>query len=212
MPREADVPYFNYRSGGGEEWREHTACGPIGTKHPWTAFGPGSAAAIKLGLEICNGICPVRRQCLAYALTAGIQHGTWGGVPEAKRARMSEQARRKTIATGRMTRYAEPQTHSYREYSMVVVIAKTKFVPHLSPGEVGEVEDPLARAAVRNGYAALVGDVLNFDDWMYHGADLVLGGRTAQGNEKARAANKARAKKPQTDMVESPVSLVEDPA
>jgi WhiB family redox-sensing transcriptional regulator len=206
LPREADVPYFNFRHGGSEEWRAGAACGAIGTKHPWTATGPGSKPALRLGKEICNGICPVQPQCLAYALRAEIHHGTWGGMTESERNRLREAQRHHIITTGRMTRYDVEQLVTIKEYRMVVVIAKTKFVPHLSPGEVGEVEDPLARAAVRNGYAELVGEVQNFDDWMYHGADLIVAGRTATANAESR---KAGGKKPQKDMVASTVSMEE---
>lgn len=203
MPREADVPYFNYRSGGDEGWRAGTACGPIGTKHPWTANGPNSEKPLRLGQQICMEICPVRIHCLAYSLAADIHHGTWGGMREGERRALSATERRRIIAMGRMTPYDEEQfLRTSREYRMVVVIAKTKFVPHLAPGEVGEVEDPLARAAVRNGYADLVGRVQNFDEWMYHGAELVVAGRTAQANDEAAAG---RAKKPQTEMVAQPV-------
>ena len=132
-------------------------CGPVGTKHPWYANGPGSKPAILVGRTICRDLCPVRAQCLAYALTAGIDHGTWGGLTEGERNKMGAHERRVAINNGRMTRYdGGPQ--DLEEYTMVVVIAKAKFVPHLSPGEIGEVEDPLARAAVRNGYATLVGE------------------------------------------------------
>lgn len=209
MPREADVPYFNFRSGGGEEWREGAACGPIGTKHPWTANGPGSSVALRLGEQICNDICPVRIHCLAYALRAEIHHGTWGGMREGERSKLREPERRRIIAMGRMTPYDEDQfLRATREYRMVVVIAKTKFVPHLAPGDVGEVEDPLARAAVRNGYAELVGEVQNFDEWMYHGAELIVAGRTTRANSGAAEV----AKGPATEMVAQPVVAFEESA
>lgn len=211
MPRQADVAYFNYRSGGSEQWRAGTACGPIGTKYPWTASGPGSERALRLGRQICNDICAVRAQCLAYAIEAGISHGTWGGLTEGERRTMSPAARQQAVNIGRMTRYDLPQDHRKVEYTMVVVIAKAKFVPHLAPGEVGEVEDPLARAAVRNGYADLVGNVQNFDDWMYRGAELIVSGRTDDGNSKSKS-RKAGGKKVQTDLVAPPVALSEESA
>lgn len=207
MPREADVPYFNFRDGGSEAWRRAAACAPIGTKFPWTASGPGSQQALRVGKQICDEICPVRADCLAYALRAGVHHGTWGGVGERERRRMRGAARQQALNAGRMTLYDDERL-TVEEYQMVVVIAKTKFVPHLAPGEVGEVEDPLARVAVRNGYAALVGNVKNFDEWMYNGAELVVEGRTTQGN---RGKGRRAAKKPQSDMVASPSSLSEAP-
>lgn len=208
MPREADVPYFNYRHGGSEAWREAAVCGPVGTKYPWYANGPGSKPAILVGRTICRDLCPVRAQCLAYALTAGIDHGTWGGLTEGERNKMGAHERRVAINNGRMTRYdGGPQ--DLEEYTMVVVIAKAKFVPHLSPGEIGEVEDPLARAAVRNGYATLVGKVENYDEWMYQGAELIIAGRTAVAVHAEKQAPKNKAKR---RLVEAPVTMVEETA
>ena len=36
----------------------------------------------------CCTACPVKRECLNYALEHHIAHGTWGGVSERGRARM----------------------------------------------------------------------------------------------------------------------------
>lgn len=63
---------------------------------------------------------------------------------------------------------------------MVTVIAKVRFAPNLGVGEMGDVEDDVARAAIRNGYAELVGSVENYDDWMYQGAELQLARKTAK--------------------------------
>jgi hypothetical protein len=152
-----------------------------------------------VGQQICRDICPVQQECLTYALRADIYHGTWGGMTEAERRALRRSGRHRTIIAGPVTLYDGTRHTEVREYRMVVVIAKAKFVPHLAPGEVGEVEDPLARVAVRNGYAELVGEVQNFDEWMYHGAELIVAGRTARANEAT--PKKSRAKKPQTDMV-----------
>jgi WhiB family redox-sensing transcriptional regulator len=40
---------------------------------------------------IC-ALCAVRSECLAYALSIGEQHGIWGGLTEAERRRLIEQA------------------------------------------------------------------------------------------------------------------------
>ncbi len=194
MPREADVPYFNFRKGHSETWRAATVCGPVGTKHPWTATGPGSRAALNVGRRICNELCPVREQCLAYAISADINFGTWGGLTEAERRKLSELDRRRIVGQARMTLYTDERGDPRKECQMVVVIAKAKFLPTLAVGEVGEVEDTLARAAIRNGYAELVGNPLNFDDWMYHGADLVIEGRTAAAAKKVAQKGKPRSK------------------
>ena len=202
MPREADVPYFNYRKGSGDAWRVAAVCGPVGTKHPWNAIGPGSRAAITVGKTICLDLCPVRAQCLGYAITAEIMHGTWGGMTESERAKMSALQRQRAIDMGRMSLYDARLYAEQEECTMVVVIAKAKFIPTLAVGEIGEVEDTLARAAVRNGYADLVGKAENFDDWMYHGAELKVTGRTLEGESAKKTA-----KKPRRSMVEPSTAL-----
>lgn len=104
---------------------------------------------------------------------------------------------------------------------MVTVIAKVNFAPNLRPGEVGEIDDSLARTAVRNGYAELVGSVENFDDWMYHGAELVVSQKGHKPDAKAKApAKRAPAKRgarkgpdegsPATKGVASTVSLADE--
>lgn len=37
--------------------------------------------------------CPLRAPCLDYALTEGIEHGTWGGMTEAGRVTLARRAR-----------------------------------------------------------------------------------------------------------------------
>lgn len=44
-------------------------------------------------LRICAE-CPVKRQCLEYAMTQAIPDGIWGGIAPAGRARMRLEARR----------------------------------------------------------------------------------------------------------------------
>jgi hypothetical protein len=41
----------------------------------------------ELAVRICAG-CPVRPECLAYALAAGERDGVWGGLTPAERARL----------------------------------------------------------------------------------------------------------------------------
>jgi len=41
-------------------------------------------AAQNRAKTICNG-CPVRTECLAYALDARIEHGVWGGMTDRER-------------------------------------------------------------------------------------------------------------------------------
>ena len=56
---------------------------------PTTSDGrPGNAHAdLNRAKRIC-AVCPVRIECLEYALEAGEQHGVWGGTSERERRRI----------------------------------------------------------------------------------------------------------------------------
>ena len=69
-------------------WQRHAACrGPIAK-----VFFPPSAPESRSAREarearakaICRS-CPVREECLAYALEIAEPHGIWGGLSEAER-------------------------------------------------------------------------------------------------------------------------------
>jgi hypothetical protein len=49
-------------------------------------FFPESGADTSYARSICKS-CPVRRQCLDYALESGQKHGIWGGMTESQRRR-----------------------------------------------------------------------------------------------------------------------------
>lgn len=59
--------------------------------------GPGEADAAK---AVCAD-CPVRRECLQYALRAPEEHGVWGGLDEKERADLIQRGQ---SAAGRPTR------------------------------------------------------------------------------------------------------------
>jgi WhiB family redox-sensing transcriptional regulator len=50
-------------------------------------FFPPSGADTGYARSICRS-CPVRRQCLDYALHTGQKHGIWGGMTESQRRRL----------------------------------------------------------------------------------------------------------------------------
>lgn len=63
-----------------EAWTQHATCAQLGPGAADEFFfpdttGPESKAAV----PICND-CPVRRECLNYALRNRIRYGTWGGM------------------------------------------------------------------------------------------------------------------------------------
>jgi WhiB family transcriptional regulator, redox-sensing transcriptional regulator len=72
------------------DWRHLGACGP---EDLHLFFGPeDEPAAIQRVREtnaaaIC-AVCPVRRDCLSYAVTTPQRHGVWGQVGEEGRARV----------------------------------------------------------------------------------------------------------------------------
>lgn len=78
------------------EWATEAACRgesvdlffPLGTP------GPGPARSARKAMAICAG-CPVRSECLSYALRTGQQYGIWGGVAEEERRRLMRSTRRR---------------------------------------------------------------------------------------------------------------------
>ncbi|WP_084786555.1 WhiB family transcriptional regulator [Pseudonocardia sp. Ae505_Ps2] len=83
------------------DWPTQAACRDDATDRHWPTGREGSpryerqAAA---ALDMCR-FCPVRAQCLAYALEAGEDDGIWGGTtPAQRRSRLD---RDRTAATTR---------------------------------------------------------------------------------------------------------------
>ena len=63
-------------------WHADAAC-----KGATSLFYPGQGVAMDDAKTLCQG-CPVRVQCLDYALTRPEIHGTWGGESERSRKRI----------------------------------------------------------------------------------------------------------------------------
>jgi WhiB family redox-sensing transcriptional regulator len=77
---------------------------PISDERPWLVFGacrdadpdlffPTTAEQSDQALAICAS-CPVRPECLEYALEAGERFGIWGGTTEKRRRKLATQLRR----------------------------------------------------------------------------------------------------------------------
>jgi WhiB family transcriptional regulator, redox-sensing transcriptional regulator len=68
------------------QWRSVAACRSADPDlfFPISASGPAVEQAVK-AKAIC-ATCPVRRECLAFALRTGQVHGIWGGTTEDERA------------------------------------------------------------------------------------------------------------------------------
>ena len=57
-------------------------------------FFPSDGVGVEIARQICQG-CPVKQQCLDYAIYHRIDHGVWGGASERERRRI---ARRRRVA------------------------------------------------------------------------------------------------------------------
>ena len=74
------------------EWRSAAACRSADPDlfFPISASGPARQQTAE-AKAIC-AICPVRRQCLAFAVRTGQPHGIWGGTTEEERAAARREA------------------------------------------------------------------------------------------------------------------------
>lgn len=59
--------------------------------HDPDVFFVRGAAQSKRAIRICER-CPVREECLDYALENGIEYGVWGGMTERQRRRLARTA------------------------------------------------------------------------------------------------------------------------
>jgi len=60
-----------------EDWRTRARCRHLGTAAPFAS--PGSKEATTFATRVC-GKCPVRDECLAFALDVGEFQGVYGGL------------------------------------------------------------------------------------------------------------------------------------
>lgn len=60
-------------------------------------FFPSDGVGVEMARRVCAD-CPVKAECLEYALTYRIDHGVWGGCSERERRRILRQRR---ITAGR---------------------------------------------------------------------------------------------------------------
>jgi WhiB family redox-sensing transcriptional regulator len=61
-------------------WRDQAACRDLVTAE-YDPFFTGTKEATQAAIAICVG-CPVRDDCLTFAVRTGQQYGVWGGQPE----------------------------------------------------------------------------------------------------------------------------------
>jgi WhiB family transcriptional regulator, redox-sensing transcriptional regulator len=70
-----------------QDWRAAASCASC---DPDLFFSVGARES-KQAKKIC-GECPVRMECLSYAMDSPIDHGTWGGMTERERRRCRRRA------------------------------------------------------------------------------------------------------------------------
>jgi WhiB family redox-sensing transcriptional regulator len=70
-------------AGAGEDWRDRAAC--RAGQPDWMFPSEQDKAGIEFARRVCRP-CPVRRECLRWALDNAEQHGIWGGATPDERA------------------------------------------------------------------------------------------------------------------------------
>jgi WhiB family redox-sensing transcriptional regulator len=73
------------------DWRTAAACRDEPTD---LHFPVGDRGQIELAKDVCRR-CPVRQQCLAFALKIGANDGIWGGLDERERANLTRRIARR---------------------------------------------------------------------------------------------------------------------
>lgn len=69
-------------------WMLRAAC----REHRPSLFFPSDGVGVEVAIRVCVE-CPVRLECLEYALLNHIHHGVWGGCSERERGRILRQRR-----------------------------------------------------------------------------------------------------------------------
>jgi WhiB family transcriptional regulator, redox-sensing transcriptional regulator len=75
------------------DWRDHAACQSADPElfFPISPVGPPLDQAERRAKALC-ATCPVRRECLQFALATRQAHGVWGGMSEQERGAMHQHA------------------------------------------------------------------------------------------------------------------------
>ena len=80
-------------------WHDDAACRE---EDPELFFPIGSTGPALLQLQqakaVCAG-CAVQSRCLEWAVTAGVEHGVWGGLSEEERRALRRRAARRQAAS-----------------------------------------------------------------------------------------------------------------
>ena len=77
-----------HRYNSEDTWMNDAECKKLNPEVFFPSDGVGVSAAQRVCAE-----CPVKAECLEYALTYRIEHGVWGGASERERRRMLRASR-----------------------------------------------------------------------------------------------------------------------
>lgn len=80
------------------DWRRLAACRSADPDLFFPVSGGGWAGQVEKAKALC-GACPVRRQCLQYALGEDEEYGVWGGLTGDERSRVTWLARKRAGAS-----------------------------------------------------------------------------------------------------------------
>jgi WhiB family redox-sensing transcriptional regulator len=76
-------------------WDVEAACQSADPELFFPSSPQGSSfQATQAAKRVCRG-CPVRTQCLEFALAARLEHGVWGGLTEVERRSLRRSRQRK---------------------------------------------------------------------------------------------------------------------
>lgn len=81
--------YFDVIGQGGSNWMDEAAC----TNHPHAEWWFPSSGNMSAAAAVCAR-CPVRLECLDYAITNEIEEGCWGGLSAKERSKTARAHRR----------------------------------------------------------------------------------------------------------------------
>jgi WhiB family redox-sensing transcriptional regulator len=76
------------------EWMENAKCRDMDPD----IFFPSDGVGVEVARKICVD-CPVKSECLEYALEYHIDHGVWGGCSERERRRIAKRRRLAAISS-----------------------------------------------------------------------------------------------------------------
>jgi WhiB family transcriptional regulator, redox-sensing transcriptional regulator len=99
---------------GPADWRAQGACQQEDPElfFPVTGTGP-ALVQLDQARAICRR-CPVRAQCLSFALETAQDHGVWGGTSEDERRALRRNRRRRQGTTGAAREWAHRDARSDR--------------------------------------------------------------------------------------------------